>query len=224
MRPMERWETIIDPASETRWIVDVGFLESNWTCLWGNGCQGILDTRTPEKGEGCCSVGAELVSADEARLISALGASLDPERFENYEQAVSDGVLTTDPVPSTRLVDGACIFFNRPDFVGGAGCALHLGAVDSGEPPMDWKPSVCWQMPFKVEHGSDGSKTLGRWKRSDWGTDELAWWCCDPNNEEHSEPTAYSGEARVIDTMFDELEGLVGHEVAVEIRSKHLPG
>jgi len=216
---MERWETVVDPVDGTRWKVDVGFLESQWTCLWGNGCQGILDQRTPERGEGCCSVGAELVSVDEAKTISALGSSLDPARFENHATATDNGVLSGDPVPSTRVVNGACIFFNRPGFKGGAGCALHLAALDAEELPLDWKPSVCWQMPFKVDRAVDGSRTLRRWSRSDWGTDELQWWCCEPNVEAGQGPSAYVGESRVVDSMFDELVGLVGTEVAVQLRS-----
>ena len=45
------------------------------------------------------------------------------------------------------LVDGACIFLNRPGFPGGAGCGLHRAALEAGERPLDWKPDVCWQLP-----------------------------------------------------------------------------
>ena len=41
----------------------------------------------------------------------------------------------------TRLVDGACIFLNRPGFEGGIGCALHSAALEAGERPLDWKPA-----------------------------------------------------------------------------------
>ena len=49
----------------------------------------------------------------------------------------------------------ACIFLNRPGFEGGAGCALHIAALEAGERPMDWKPSVCWQVPIRLEHSTD---------------------------------------------------------------------
>ena len=48
----------------------------------------------------------------------------------------------------TRLYRGACIFHNRVDHPGGAGCALHVAALRRGENPMDWKPRICWQVPL----------------------------------------------------------------------------
>ena len=56
------------------WRFDTAFLRSNWTCIWGRGCLGILPEPSPELGHGCCSVGAEFEDEDEARLIGALGA------------------------------------------------------------------------------------------------------------------------------------------------------
>ena len=56
----------------------------------------------------------------------------------------------------TRLVDGACIFLNRPGFEGGIGCALHTAALEAGERPLDWKPQVCWQLPLRLEDHTDG--------------------------------------------------------------------
>jgi hypothetical protein len=78
-------------------------------------------------------------------------------------------------------VEGACIFLNRPGFAGGEGCALHLGALAEGDSPIDWKPSVCWQLPIKVDwvDRGDGGEvaTVRRWARGDWGEigEEMAW-------------------------------------------------
>lgn len=63
----------------TTWRIHRGFVSSRWTCIWGRGCLGILDEPAPERQEGCCSLGAELLDDDEARLISAL-AALVPHR------------------------------------------------------------------------------------------------------------------------------------------------
>ncbi|MCA1691325.1 MAG: hypothetical protein LC733_03640, partial [Actinobacteria bacterium] len=120
---------------------------------------------------------------------------------------------------ATRGVDGACIFFNRPDFPGGAGCALHLEAIDAGESPLDWKPSVCWQLPIKVdwEPGEDDTEvaTVRRWERRDWGAEgETMAWCCTEGDR------AYVGEAPVIDSMAEELEAIVGPTVYVELRRR----
>jgi hypothetical protein len=129
----------------TVWRFERAFLTSNWTCIWGRGCLGILDVPAEHLQQGCCSVGAELTDVDEAMLIDALGATLPADLFEHRDDAAADGVFSDETRTNTRVVDGACIFLNRPGFAGGAGCALHLAALRDGESPTDWKPSVCWQ-------------------------------------------------------------------------------
>ena len=118
----------------TTWRFDDAFLTSRWTCIWGRGCLGILDEPAADLGQGCCSVGAELDGADEAMRIAALADTLGPEGFQFRSEALADGIfargIVADGGPSaTRVVDGACIFLNRPGFAGGAGCALHLATA-----------------------------------------------------------------------------------------------
>lgn len=215
----QRFESFVDPVDGTRWKIDVGFTDSNWTCIWGKGCQGILDDRAPELNQGCCSVGAHLLDEDEGFMVAALAATLGPELFENHATAEADGVMKSGTPLATRVVNDACIFFNRPGFAGGEGCALHLGAVRDGESPMDWKPSICWQSPLKVDDHHDGSKTLRPWTQADWGPDAtLAWCCSEPNTNDVA--TAYVGDQSVAESLVDELVGLVGPEIAVELRSR----
>ena len=139
----EGFEVFVDHVDGSRWQVDLDFLSSPWRCVWGDGCQGILDRPAPELGQGCCSVGAELIDEDEAKLLSALAATIDEERFQFAAHARRDGVFGDEQRRRTAVVDGACIFLNRPGFAGGAGCALHLQAIADGERPIDTKPSVC---------------------------------------------------------------------------------
>ena len=163
----------------TTWRFERRFLESNWTCLWGRGCLGIGTEPAPELALGCCSVGAELGDGDEARLISALAAMLGPDLFQHRAQADREGIFSDEHRTNTRVVDGACIFLNRPGFAGGTGCALHLAAIEAQEPPSDWKPSVCWQLPIKVdwEEGANGTEvaTVRPWSRRDWGQKDRPW-------------------------------------------------
>jgi hypothetical protein len=202
------------------WRFDAGFLRSNWACTFGRGCLGILDHPAPELGQGCCSVGAELEDEDEARLISALAALLGPELFEHRTEAESGGIFRDERRDATRLVDGACIFLNRPGFAGGEGCALHLAARAAGELPRDWKPSVCWQLPLRVDwEGAEGEgeevATVRPWSRRDWG-DEGAHmaWCCTEG------PLAYVGDRPVVDSLAGELEAMTGTDVYVELRRR----
>ncbi len=206
----------------TIWRFERSFLESRWTCLWGRGCKGILATPAEDLGQGCCSVGAELDDGDEARTIGALAAMLEPERFQHHAAAVAAGIYRDDERTATRVVDGACIFLNRPGFPGGEGCALHLAALDAGESPIEWKPSVCWQLPIHVDWaaGDDGDEvaTVRRWARADWGDDgEPMAWCCT------EEPEAYVGDRPVIESLAEELTELAGDAVVVELRRRLTP-
>jgi hypothetical protein len=207
---------------ETIWRFDRTFLESNWTCIWGQGCLGIGPEPAEDLALGCCSIGADLGDEDEARMISALAATLDSDLFEHHAEAIDGGIFKDDMRIHTRVVDGACIFMNRPGFSGGAGCALHLAAIQAGESPIEWKPSVCWQLPIKVdwEMGTDDIEvaTVRGWTRSDWGADGSTMaWCCTEGSR------AYVGDRPVIDSLGPELETIVGTEVYVELRKRITP-
>lgn len=204
---------------DTVWRFDAAFLSSNWTCIWGRGCHGIGTERAAHLARGCCSLGAELDGIDEARTLAASAAALGPEIFQYQALAQGEGVFSDADGTNTRVVDGACIFLNRPGFPGGAGCALHLAALAAEESPIDWKPSVCWQVPIRVDWamGEDGVETadVRRWTRADWGSDgEVMAWCCTEGDE------AYVGEHRVIDSLSEELEAIVGTPVFVTLRKK----
>lgn len=217
---MDDFETVIDPVDGTTWRVDGAFLSSNWTCIWDRGCEGILDRPAASLGQGCCSLGAELIDDDEAMRVGALAMTLEPDRFQHHDAAEAGGVFADDQRRHTRVVDGACIFLNRPGFEGGHGCALHLGATDDGDSPIDWKPTVCWQVPLRVDDHGDGTKTLRPWLRSDIGaTDDDMAWCCTARDET-SLASAYVGSAPVADSLSDELRGIVGPEVAVELQRR----
>lgn len=82
----------------TRWRFEADFLRSTWTCIWGRGCQGILDHPAEDLQQGCCSVGAEMGDAEEAMTVSATAAAIRT---------------------NIKVLVGACIFLNRP---GSAAC------------------------------------------------------------------------------------------------------
>ena len=227
---------IID--DDTVWRFEREFLESNWTCLFGRGCHGILDHRAAELNQGCCSLGAHFGDGEpgqsEAMNVDAYAAMLTPEQFqfhavaheEHTPAATADdganGIFGDRERTHTRVVDGACIFLNRPGFAGGEGCALHIAALESGDSPTEWKPSVCWQLPIRVDwqdvDDHTESATVRRWTRSDWGEhgQKMAW-CCTERSEGGE---AYSGTERVIDSMAESLVALAGETVWVELRRR----
>ncbi len=168
--PRPREVEIVD--GNTVWRFETEFLTSNWTCLFGRGCKGILEHDATELGQGCCSLGAHFgdgpAGEAEAMTVSAYASMLEPERFQYHDVARSDsvdeqtgeetganGIFGDAERSRTRVVDGACIFLNRPGFAGGEGCALHLAALDAGDSPTEWKPSVCWQLPAQGRLAGD---------------------------------------------------------------------
>ena len=128
------WVEFADPGRRRRSVFrcDLTWLTSRWTCIFGSGCHGHL-RRPPgrrllhprrallrqgrrEAGRG--SAPSELTAEDVA--VPRDG------RKKLVDRADEDGAR------KTRVVDGACIFLNRPGFAGGAGCALHGLALRTG--------------------------------------------------------------------------------------------
>lgn len=218
-RPELRPDEVVEiDDGDVTWRFETAFLESNWTCIWGRGCLGILDEPAEELRQGCCSVGAEL-DGDDGPTVAALSIFLRPDQWQHHGAAQDGGIFSDDTRTNTRVVDGACIFLNRPGFAGGEGCALHVAALEEGESPIGWKPSVCWQLPVKVdwEDRGDGGETatMRRWSRADWGAEgETMAWCCTEGDR------AYVGDRPVIDSLADEVTDLVGTAVYVELRRR----
>jgi len=178
--------------------------------------------------QGCCSLGAHFgdgpAGEAEAMNVAAYAAMLAPEQFQYHDvaTATSDGIFGDPERTHTRVVDGACIFLNRPGFPGGEGCALHIAAVESDESPTEWKPSVCWQLPLRVDwteiDADTEMATVRRWTRADWGDHGRTMkWCC---TERTDGGEAYAGDDQVIDSMADSLTALAGEEVYVELRRR----
>ncbi|MEY2996337.1 MAG: hypothetical protein RLZZ39_1162 [Actinomycetota bacterium] len=203
-----------DPKEMRTWIFDSTFLRSSWKCIFGEGCQGVLDEPAEHLNQGCCSFGAHFVDDDDVAVVVKSAVRLTEKNWQLKPNADKKGFLkgTKKGETKTRVVDGACIFLNRPGFEGGAGCALHIGAMEAGERPLDWKPNVCWQLPIHLEHSEDDTgyvTTIVReWKRRDWGVsgDEFHWWCTDNAD-------AFVGREPVYKYLKDELIETVGAEV-----------
>jgi hypothetical protein len=153
------------------------------------------------------------------RNLSAAAATIPPHLFQFHAEAKDGSVFADGTYSATRVIDGACIFHNRSGFEGGEGCALHLAAEHFDESPVDWKPSVCWQLPIKIdwEMRDDNVEvaTVRRWSRADWGEHgtKMAW-CCTEGTD------AYIGGSSVLDSLGDELSEIVGTEVFVQLRNR----
>jgi hypothetical protein len=235
--PECRFIEVIDRDGHIRWRLDAGFLTSRWQCIWGTDCQGIHDTRQPELRDGCCSVGVVLADEEEAMNIAAIAATMSADEMQFHDVGRAEGfVQATGGRWVTRVVDGACIFLNRPGVSAGPGCALHRAALDAGDEPIRWKPQTCSRIPLRVDElaghragerglvadGWSGSSsepltdiTVRAWRRDDWGPGgaTMAWWCTEA-------PEAFCAEEPVIVTLEQELRDIVGDRIYDELRAR----
>lgn len=209
-----------DPGEERTWLFDVTFLLSGWECIYGAGCQGVLTGPAPQLEEGCCSYGAHFTDEDDRDRVLAAAEALTDEQWQFRRRGRRGGTVRVDAdgATVTRLVEGACIFLNRPGFPGGAGCALHRAALERGRRPMDLKPDVCWQLPLRREDLTDAQghvvSMVGPWDRRHWGEGgkEFHWWCTEA-------PEAFGARLPVFRRLADELVELCGPEVFQAVAS-----
>nr|WP_218848894.1 hypothetical protein [Nocardioides perillae] len=193
------------------------WLTSAYTCIFGQGCPGIYAS-SPETG--CCTLGAHFADRDDERRVAEHVAQLTPAQWQGHpgrRVRRDDWVTTDDGERKTRVadVDGqeACVFHNRGDFAAGAGCALHLLALEQGREPLETKPDVCWQLPirrtFREVERPDGTAYtevgIEEYDRRGWGPGghDLDWYCSS-NTEAHVAPEP------LYVTMAAELTELMG--------------
>lgn len=194
------WFEFTNPEDPLHQItIDLTWVESHWQCGFGTAaCKGIS---FDNPAVGCCGHGAFLVDdTDRAQLVDAVNRM--PAKYWQFRPAVLDeGDLepwlewdelddeegNPEPALKTVVVDGACIFANRPGWGTGAGCALHQWAVATGEDLTVVKPEVCWQLPLRrleaYEDRPDGVEilrtTITEYNRRGWGNggEDFDWYC-----------------------------------------------
>nr|WP_240759415.1 hypothetical protein [Phytoactinopolyspora endophytica] len=217
------WVEFPDPDDSERILrCDLTWLTSRWTCIFGQGCPGVYASRPDD---GCCTHGAYFSDADDEQRVREFAQLLDEDTWQLRSDGLRHGVVETDEdgERKTRVVDGACIFHNRPGFAGGTGCALHKYALEAGMHPLETKPDVCWQLPIRrayrdVER-ADGSSyleiTITEYQHRDWGSGghDMDWYCT-------GAASAHVGVEPVYRSNEPELRELVG-DAAFEELARH---
>ena len=206
------WVEFDDPATKgRRYRCDLTWLTSRWTCIFGRGCQGIYANRPDD---GCCTLGAHFTDRDDEKRVLKWAKKLDPQHWQFSSVARKKGPVTTDRdgERKTRVVEGACIFLNRPGFEGGEGCALHGLAEREGVSFVKTKPDVCWQLPIRRSYDTvrnqDGTKVdvvvISEFDRRGWGAGghDLDWYCSG-NTEAHvgTQPVYASNRDELVELM-----------------------
>lgn len=212
-------EFVSPEDADTVFRCDLTWLTSTWTCIFGQGCAGIYADRPDD---GCCTLGAHFADSGDEQRVRTAARQLTAEQWQHRAEARRLGWVVAEepetvragdePGRKTRIVDGACVFLNRPGWPAGAGCALHLLAVATGRSVVQTKPDVCWQLPIRrlyrtVTRADDTTYTevsIGEYGREGWGPGghDLDWYCTS-NTEAHvaAEPVYRSAASELVELM-----------------------
>ena len=227
-----------DPADADQvFRCDLTWLTSRWTCIFGQGCPGIYADRPDD---GCCTLGAHFADADDERRVGQAVRQLTAAQWQ-YKPAArragwaefEDPAQVTPGEPpdrKTRIVDGACIFLNRPGFPGGTGCALHVLALDQGRELSETKPDVCWQLPnrrqYRTVTRTDDTTytevTIGEYGREAWGPGgaDLDWYCTANTEAHHGRRPVYQSNAAELTALMGPAAYAVLVELCAEFESR----
>lgn len=225
------WIEFADPAEviegeppDTIVRADLTWLTSSWMCIFGQGCPGPWEGA---RDAGCCTLGAHFSEKADKRRVKTWVKKLTPQMWQRFDSGQKENGGWTerdeDGELKTRVIDGACIFANDPDFEGGYGCALHHLAKTEGVSHVQTKPDVCWQLPIRRTYRTvkrpDGTKylevTIGEYDRRGWGAGghDMDWYCT-------GSPLAHVGSKPVFEYAETELRELIGDE-AYEVLATH---
>ena len=214
------WVSFPDPAdADHEFRCDLTWLLSTWSCIFGSGCHGVVAGRPDD---GCCSHGAFFSDKDDEKRVKRYAKQLGKQDWQLRREGRKDGVVEEDDGRRrTRLVDGACVFLNRPGFEAGMGCALHAYALRVGQHPLETKPDVCWQLPIqrssewvdRLDETRVRVTTITEFDRRGWGEGghDLHWWCTESSR-------AHLGGPALYETYGPELAALMGPDGYAELR------
>ena len=204
---LKRW--IEARTSTNTWLLDMEFLLSNYECQWGSGCKGI----NPQRPDlGCCANGAYMTEQDVELLekrVPMLTKWQRPELKDRWKEKVHEknrfGIKKREYETKTAIQDpkdsvSGCVFANDVGYKDGAGCALHIEALSRGESPIDWKPSICWEMPLVIEEVEELDAKIVHMYH--WTVEDYPWFCS------HDE-ISWVSDKPVYQTMAKELEAML---------------
>ena len=213
------WVEFTDPDNpRQRFRCDLTWLTSRWTCVFGTpACRGLYAGRPDD---GCCTLGAHFTEKADYQRVRDAASALTADEWQFRHLAYAGGSLSQrnwtereDDARKTKVVEGACIFLNRPGFAAGPGCALHQRAVKDGTKPHEVKPEVCWQLPIRRSYRTvelqDGTSyleiSITEFDRRGWGPGghDLDWFCSGSSD-------AHVGLEPVFRSNRDELVELMG--------------
>jgi hypothetical protein len=216
------WLTFPDPEDSThRFRVNVSFLLSNYRCIFGCGCPGLLNRRVAPD-IACCERGVTFMDEDDFAHVADMVEQLTPEDCDHLEHIRTRGwyQARAGKPYKTRKLGGACIFSNRSSGAAGKpGCAFHHLAQRQGKHHSETKPFICWTVPLNFseeepeEPGGQRTTIVSAFTADAWGGSDddeepdgrghVGYWCVDT-------PDAYRGTEPVYRSCEAELRKAIG--------------
>jgi hypothetical protein len=220
------WLTFPAPDDpDLQYRVNVSFLLSNYQCIFGCGCQGLLN-RSVDPEAACCERGVTFLDDEDFEHVAEMVEQLTPEDCDNLDRVRARGWYQTSSSGKpykTRKVGGSCIFTNRTGGpTGKPGCSFHHLALRQGKHPSETKPFICWTLPLNFrqeppeEPGGPVTTIVSAFTAEAWagtadedepdGRGHMGYWCVDT-------PDAYRGARPVYKSFEAELRKGLGDAV-----------
>ena len=90
---LHEWISFADPTEDRTWVIDATFLVSSWTCIFGRGCQGVLEEDATALEQGCCSYGAHFLDDEDVATVEAAAARLTADQWQLRRKGAQGGIL-----------------------------------------------------------------------------------------------------------------------------------
>ena len=171
------WVEFRDPADDQQvFRCDLTWLTSSWTCIFGQGCQGIYAERPDD---GCCTLGAHFSDDDDEQRVAGWVEQLTAEDWQL--PAGRPPALGRDRRRGRAQDAGPRRRLHLPQPAGVRRRRrlrpARAGAAHRACTSCETKPDVCWQLPIRrtyrtVELPDDTSYleiSIAEYDRRGWG-------------------------------------------------------
>ena len=208
---LHEWISFEDDHEQRTWVFDATFLRSNWSCIYGAGCKGVLDARRHRARPGLLQLRRPLRRrrrrADRARRARPARAAplAEPQEGPQQGRPRDRGRRHQDPRRRRRvhLPQPARLRRRRRLRAAHRRARGRRAATSTGSPTC--AGSCRCASSTTPTTTATSPRRLREWKRRDWGEggDEFHWWCTESDD-------AFVGGAPVYQYLRDEIIEMVG--------------
>ena len=176
------WIEFPDPADGDQTIrADLTWLTSRWTCIYGNGCQGI-DAAMPDAG--CCTHGAHFADAADEKRVKRWVARLTEDEWELKPPGRSGAA--TGSRPTRRSAQNP----------GGRRCLASSGELAALRRGCRLRPAPARHEQRRVLHRHQTRRVLAVADPARLRLGRIQRWHPTPGHHHHRVPARYVGRRR----------------------------